>query len=147
MKIKHSDLQQAFKNSSLAQICLPNCLPAVRLSSTRCRPSDLSQVMYSRAKFTKILISSFLSLAFLILLCSAKKARSLPKKVLIEVLISCNGFCYDVTIKLYQHHMIKRVTHAVDTCRMLLMYSMYFVVVTLLSQLLAKHSWAALPCK
>ena len=27
------------------------------------------------------------------------------------------------------------------------MYSMYFVVVTLLFQLLAKHSSAALPCK
>ena len=34
-----------------------------------------------------------------------------------------------------------------DTCRMLLMYSMYFVVVTMSSQLLAKHSSAALPCK
>ena len=32
-------------------------------------------------------------------------------------------------------------------CRMLLMYSMYLVVVTLLFQLLAKHSSAALPCK
>ena len=31
--------------------------------------------------------------------------------------------------------------------RMLLMYSMYFVVVTLLFQLLAKHSSASLPCK
>ena len=37
--------------------------------------------------------------------------------------------------------------HAVDTCRMLLMYSMYFVVVTVLFELLAKHSLAALPCK
>ena len=36
--------------------------------------------------------------------------------------------------------MIKKITHAVDT--MLLMYSMYFVVVTLLFQLLAKHSSA-----
>ena len=35
----------------------------------------------------------------------------------------------------------------VDTYRMLLMYSMYFVVVTLLFQLLAKHSSAALLCK
>ena len=43
-----------------------------------------------------------------------------------------NGFCYDVTIKLYQHHVIKRVTHAVDMCQMLLMYSMYFLVVMLL---------------
>ena len=33
------------------------------------------------------------------------------------------------------------------TCRMLLMYSMYFVVATLLFQLLAKHSSAALPFK
>ena len=53
--------------------------------------------------------------------------------------------CYDVT--LYQHHVIKRVKHAVDMCWMLLMYSMYFVAVTLLFQLLAKHSSAALPCK
>ena len=30
---------------------------------------------------------------------------------------------------------------------MLLMYSMYFVIVTLLFQLFAKHSSAALPCK
>ena len=42
------------------------------------------------------------SLAFL-LLCSTEKAD--------EVLISCKQLCYDVTIKLYQHHMIKRVTH------------------------------------
>ena len=69
------------------------------------------------------------------------------KEVSIGVLISISGFYYDVTIKLYQHHVIKRVTHAVDMCRMLLMYSMYFVVVTLLFQLLAKHSSAALPCK
>ena len=55
--------------------------------------------------------------------------------------------CYDVKIKLYQHYVIKRVTHAVDTCQMLLMYSMYFVVFTLLFQLLAKHSSAALPYK
>ena len=41
--------------------------------------------------------------------------------------------------------MIERVTRAVAW--MLLMYSMYFVVVTLLFQLLAKHSSAALPCK
>ena len=33
--------------------------------------------------------------------------------------------------------------HAMDTCRMLLMYLMYFVVDTLLFQLLAKHSSAA----
>ena len=63
------------------------------------------------------------------------------------MLIGVNGFCYDVTIKLYQHHVIKRVTYAVDTCWMLLMYSIYFVVVTLLFQLLAKHSSAALPSK
>ena len=54
---------------------------------------------------------------------------------------------YDVTIKLYQHHVIKGVMHAVDTCWMLLMYSMYFVIVTLLFQLFAKHSSAALLCK
>ena len=77
---------------------------------------------------------------------SAPTSASLLKKVSIEVFISVNGFCYDVTIKLYQHHVIKRVMHAVDTCRMLLMYSMYFVVVTLLFQLLAKHISAALPC-
>ena len=71
-----------------------------------------------------------------------KKARSLLKKVSIEVLISCNSFCYDVTIKLYQHHVIKRVRHTVDTCRMLLMYLMYCVVVTLLFQLLAQLSSA-----
>ena len=37
-----------------------------------------------------------------------------------------------------------------NACRghmMLLMYLMYFVVVTVLFQLLAKHSSAALPCK
>ena len=50
------------------------------------------------------------------------------------MLIRVNGFCYDVTIKLYQHHLIKRVMHAV-------------VVVTLLFYLLAKRSSAALPCK
>ena len=50
---------------------------------------------------------------------------------------------YDVTIKLCQHHVIERVTSAVDA----IMYSMYFVVVTLLFQQLAKHSSAALPCK
>ena len=55
--------------------------------------------------------------------------------------------CYDVTIKLYQHHVIKRVMHAMDKCQMLLMYSMHFVFVTLLFQLLAKHSSAALPSK
>ena len=56
---------------------------------------------------------------------------------------------YDVTIKLYQHHMIERVTervmhavHVVDAINVL----MYFVVVTLLFPLLAKHSSAALPC-
>ena len=38
--------------------------------------------------------------------------------------------------------MIERVTRAV-----LLTYWMYLVVVTLLFQLLAKHSSAALPCK
>ena len=78
------------------------------------------------------------SLAFLLLLWSTKKAQSLLKKVLIVVLIHVNGFCYDVTIKLYQHHVIKKVMHAVDTCRMLSMYSMYFVVVTLLFYLLVK---------
>ena len=52
--------------------------------------------------------------------------------------------CYDIKINLYQHHVI---THAMDTCRILLMYSMYFVVITLLFQLLAKHSSATLPCK
>ena len=37
--------------------------------------------------------------------------------------------------------------HAMDTCRMLLMNLIYFVVAMLLFQLLAKHSSAALPCK
>ena len=64
----------------------------------------------------------------------------------IEVLISCNSFCYDVTINLNQHHVIKRVTvchgHMPDAINLL----MYFVVVTLLFKLLAKHSSAALPC-
>ena len=55
--------------------------------------------------------------------------------------------CYDVTRKLYQHHGMKRVTHTVDMCWILIMYLMYFVVVMLLFQLLAKHSSAALPCK
>ena len=50
---------------------------------------------------------------------------------------------YDITIKLYQHHVMERVTHAVDVINVL----MYFVVVTLLFPLLAKHSSAALPCK
>ena len=44
---------------------------------------------------------------------------------------------YDVTIKLYQNRVIERYKRAVDT--------MYFVAVTLLFQLLAKHSSAALP--
>ena len=50
---------------------------------------------------------------------------------------------YDVTIKLYQHHVIERVTGAV----------VYFVLVTLSFPLLvsfpllAEHSSAALPCK
>ena len=39
--------------------------------------------------------------------------------------------------------MIERVTRAVDAINVL----MYFVVVTLLFQLLAKHISAALPCK
>ena len=43
---------------------------------------------------------------------------------------------YDITINLHQHHVIER--------RMLLLHTMYFVVVTLLFQLLAKHSSAAL---
>ena len=38
---------------------------------------------------------------------------------------------------------MERVTHAVDIINVL----MYFVVVTLLFPLLAKHSSAALPCK
>ena len=57
---------------------------------------------------------------------------------------------YDVTIKLYQHHMIeratKRIMHAVcvvDAINVL----MYFVVVSLLFPLLTKHSSVALPCK
>ena len=44
-------------------------------------------------------------------------------------------------------NVIKRVTHTVETCQMLLMYSMYFVVVMLLFQLLTKHSLTALLCK
>ena len=44
---------------------------------------------------------------------------------------------YDVTIKLYQHHVIEKVTRAVGAINVL----MYFVVVTLLFQLLA------LPCE
>ena len=46
---------------------------------------------------------------------------------------------YEVTIKIYQHHMIERVTMR----WMLLMYSIYFVAVTLLFPLLAKHNSAA----
>ena len=53
---------------------------------------------------------------------------------------------YDVTIKLYQHHMIERVTRAVDAINVRT-YLMYFVVVTLSFQLLAKHGLAAFPCK
>ena len=30
------------------------------------------------------------------------------------MLINCKRLCYDVTLKLYLHHVIKRVTHAVD---------------------------------
>ena len=53
---------------------------------------------------------------------------------------------YDVTIKLYQNHVIVRVTHVVDTVDAINVF-IYFVVVTLLFQLLAKHSSAALPCQ
>ena len=41
----------------------------------------------------------------------------------------------DVTIKLYQHHVIESVMRAVDAINVL----MYLVVVTLLFLLLAKH--------
>ena len=44
------------KIQALPKFRLPNCRTAVRPGYTRCRPPDLSQVMYSRAKFTKILI-------------------------------------------------------------------------------------------
>ena len=49
----------------------------------------------------------------------------------------------EVTIKLYQHHVIERVTHAVDAIIVL----MYFVVTTLLFLMLPKGSSAALTCK
>ena len=50
---------------------------------------------------------------------------------------------YDVTIKIYQHNVIERVTRAVDEIIVL----MYFVVVTLLFLQLAMHTSVALPCK
>ena len=59
------------------------------------------------------------------------------------MLINVNGFCHDVTIKLYQQHVIKRVTRVPDAINVLNV----FVAVTLLFQLLIKHSSAALPCK
>ena len=49
-----------------------------------------------------------------------------------------------VTIKHYQHGVIEGITHAVDTAVDAINVLMYFVVVTLLFQLLAK---GALPCK
>ena len=63
------------------------------------------------------------------------------------MLISCEAaFGYDVTIELYQNHVIERVTRAVDAVDAINVL-VYFVVVTLLFQLLAKHSSAALPCQ
>ena len=63
------------------------------------------------------------------------------------MLISCEmASGYDVTITLYQNHVIVRVTHVVDTVDAINVF-IYFVVVTLLFQLLAKHSSAALPCQ
>ena len=52
---------------------------------------------------------------------------------------------YDITIKLYLNHVIKRVSRGQvpDAINVLDV----FVVVTLLFQLLAKHSSAASPCK
>ena len=52
---------------------------------------------------------------------------------------------YDVTIKRKQHHVIERLlcVCAADAVNVL----MYFVVVTLLFLLFAKHSSVALPCK
>ena len=79
----------------------PACLLAIRPGSARCRPPDFHRLCTV--------------VAFLLLLWSTKKGRSLLKKVSNKVLIRVNGFCYDVTIKLYQHHVIKRVTHAMDT--------------------------------
>ena len=52
-------------------------------------------------------------------------------------------FGYDVTIQLYQNQVIETATRAVDAINVLV----HFVVVTLLFQLLAKHSSAPLPCK
>ena len=49
---------------------------------------------------------------------------------------------YDVTIKLYQNHMIERVLCAVNATDAINVLK-YFVVVKLLFQLLAKHSSAA----
>ena len=118
----------SFKISSHIQIFaarLPTCQHAVRLGSVRCSPSGYVQ---SCRIFMNLLIrwnSSTASSCFILtiipfffLLCSAKMAQILLNKVSIEVLISCKQLLviYDITIKLYQHHMIKRITHAIDTC-------------------------------
>ena len=51
---------------------------------------------------------------------------------------------YDITIKLYQPHVIERITRPVNVNNV---PNVLLEVVTLLFQLLAKHSSAALPCK
>ena len=53
----------------------------------------------------------------------------------------------DVTIKLYQNHVIEIERVMSNLCVDIINVLMYFVVVTLSFQLLAKHSSAALPCK
>ena len=60
----------------------------------------------------------------------------------IEVLISVNGFCYDVTIKLYKKSNAC-CGHVPDAINVLDV----FVAVTQVFQLLPKHTSAALPCK
>ena len=55
-------------------------------------------------------------LAFLLILCSAKKAQNLVRKMSIKVLISCTRFLVMTSQKLYQHHVIEIHKHAVDTC-------------------------------
>ena len=78
------------------------CLPAIGTSSAWCKPPDFPQVMYSHVIFTNkyldllkirplhYLASFQPSLAFL-LLCSAKKAQSLLKKMLIKELITVDS--------------------------------------------------------
>ena len=49
---------------------------------------------------------------------------------------------YDVTIKVYQHYLIERVTHAVDPINVLDVFCSCYTVILATT---AKHSSAALP--